>query len=264
MLTPDSPAFTEVRDLLDREARLFNSPDFIPQDPVQFPRQFSDPRDIEIAALLASTIAWGNRTMICRSATRMFSLMDWQPYKYMMDCGYDDLPEQRANIHRTFFTDNLAHYLRGLRPIYARFGSLDSFAASLRPVSGFWHGASWDIARAINARLTLANGGHTDPRCLPMGDGKSALKRFNMALRWLVRDDGIVDLGIWKSVKPTELYIPLDVHVGNISRDLGLTDRRANDRRTVEEITSILRCMNPADPAVYDYALFGLGIAGPH
>ena len=81
-----------------------------------------------------------------------------------------------------------------------------------------------------------------------------------MALRWFVRDDGIVDLGVWDSLKPSQLFIPLDVHVGDISRQLGLLTRKADDRRSVVELTSRLRDFNPADPTIYDFALFGIGM----
>ena len=81
-----------------------------------------------------------------------------------------------------------------------------------------------------------------------------------MALRWLVRTDGIVDLGVWRLLRPAQLFIPLDVHVGNTSRQLGLLGRRANDRRSVEELTDTLRSFNPDDPTLYDFALFGIGM----
>lgn len=81
-----------------------------------------------------------------------------------------------------------------------------------------------------------------------------------MALRWLVRDDGIVDMGIWKSIPKSKLYIPLDVHVGNVSRELGLLIRKANDRKSTEELTQVLREIRPEDPVIYDYALFGIGV----
>ena len=74
---------------------------FIEDDPVQFPRRFEDLRDIEIAALLTSGIAWGNRKMICRDCDRLLALMDNKPYAYVMDEGYEDLPDGQ-NIHRTF------------------------------------------------------------------------------------------------------------------------------------------------------------------
>jgi uncharacterized protein (TIGR02757 family) len=89
---------------------------------------------------------------------------------------------------------------------------------------------------------------------------KSALKRFNMALRWLVRNDGIVDLGVWNVITPAQLYIPLDVHVGNISRQLGLLQRHSNDRLAVEQLTATLRQFDAADPIRYDFALFGIGV----
>ena len=242
--------------LLNEEAVRYNRPEVIEADPVQFPRRFSDKRDIEIVSLLASTIAWGNRTMICRSAEKMLSLMENQPFNYVMDRGYEELPD--GNIHRTFFAANFRHYLRGLHSIYQRYGSLEDFAKAERV--GDEVAPAWALAAAINRELALANDGRSDCRCLPLGLDKSALKRFNMALRWLVRRDGIVDMGVWNVITPAQLFIPLDVHVGNVSRSLGLLERKANDRLAVEQLTSALRQFRPDDPVYYDFALFGIGV----
>lgn len=246
----------QLKILLDTEAERINSPEFIADDPVQFPRRFSDVRDIEIAALLSATLAWGNRRMICRDCDRMLSLMDNQPYRYMMDEGYEDLPDM--NIHRTFFATDLRHYLRGLRKIYSEHGSLQEFARSIGMDRAEL--PSWHLVEAMNKELALANGGMSDSRCLPGNTETTALKRVNMALRWLVRNDGIVDLGVWDVIKPSQLYIPLDVHVANVSRQLGLLTRRSNDRKAVLELTERLRQMRPDDPIFYDYALFGIGV----
>ena len=246
----------QLKILLDTEAERINSPEFIADDPVQFPRWFSDVRDIEIAALLSATLAWGNRRMICRDCDRMLSLVDNQPYRYMMDEGYEDLPDM--NIHRTFFASDLRHYLRGLRKIYAEHGSLQDFARSIGMDRAEL--PSWHLVEAMNRELALANGGRSDSRCLPGNTETTALKRVNMALRWLVRNDGIVDLGVWDVIKPGQLYIPLDVHVANVSRLLGLLTRRSNDRKAVLELTGRLRQMRPDDPVFYDYALFGIGV----
>ena len=183
--------------------------------------------------------------------------MDWQPYKYVMEKGYDELTEN-DNIHRTFFNRNLIHYLRGLNAIYSRHSTLEDYAKSVGAAHS--QAPSWALANAINEELSRANSGTCDCRCLPLGLDKSALKRFNMALRWLVRDDGIVDLGVWSAIKPSQLFIPLDVHVGNVSRGLGLLERKANDRLAVEELTSVLRTLDPDDPVRYDFALFSIGI----
>lgn len=247
---------TEIKELLDREARRINSPDFIDRDPVQFPRRFERLQDIEIAAFLSATIAWGNRKMICRDCDRMLAMMENRPYDFVMDGAYEDLPD--GNIHRTFFVTNLRHYLRGLRSIYSRHGSLQEFAHAVGIAADPY--PSWRLVEAMNAELAAANGGCADSRCLPGNLAVTALKRVNMALRWLVRDDGIVDLGVWDVIKPSQLFIPLDVHVGNTARDMGLLTRRADDRRSVLELTDRLRAMRPDDPVWYDFALFGIGV----
>ncbi len=89
----------------------------------------------------------------------------------------------------------------------------------------------------------------------------SSAKRLNMYLRWMVRQDAKgVDFGIWKGIKPSELYCPLDVHTGNVARKLGMIERKANDWKALEELMSYLRVFDPVDPVKYDFALFGLGI----
>ncbi len=247
----------DIARLLDEEAARMNTPAFIADDPVRFPRTFSRQQDIEIAALLSATIAWGNRTMICRDAERLFSLMDWQPYDFVMEEGYEDL-DPAMNIHRTFFARNLQQYLRGLRSIYSRAATLDDFSCSIG--AGGCEAPAWRLVEAMQNIFTDTNGGIPCARCLPLDLKHTALKRINMALRWLVRDDGIVDMGIWKSIPKAKLYIPLDVHVGNTARSLGILDRKANDRKSVEMLTDVLRSLRPDDPVYYDYALFGIGV----
>ena len=116
----------------------------------------------------------------------------------------------------------------------------------------------------MQQRITAANGGVPVQRCLPHDLQHTALKRLNMALRWFVRDDGIVDMGVWKSIPKSKLFIPLDVHVGNVARDLGLLHRKANDRKSVEALTTKLKEWRPDDPALYDFALFGIGVTAKY
>lgn len=246
----------DIKELLDSEARRINHVDFIANDPVQFPRRFEHLQDIEIAALLSATIAWGNRKMICNNCNKMLALMDNQPYDYVMDKGYEELPDM--NIHRTFFSKNLRYYLRGLNFIYSKYGSLHDFAKHMAISSSEF--PSWKLVEEMNKAFTEANNGESDNRCLPGNLQNTALKRINMALRWLVRDDGIVDMGVWNVIKPSKLFIPLDVHVGNVSRELGLLTRNANDRKATIELTEVLRKMRPEYPVWYDYALFGIGV----
>ena len=247
----------ETAALLWSEAERINSPAFIGEDPVQFPRRFSDVRDIEIAALLSAIMAWGNRKMICRDIERLLQLMDGQPYAFMAEGAFRELPDD-MNIHRTLFGRHLKHFLNGLKEIYLKHGSLDAFSKSIESASKPL--PSWFLAEEMQKVITEANGGEECSRCLPLNFSTTALKRFNMALRWLVRDDGIVDMGVWNSIPKSKLYIPLDVHVGNVSRELGLLERKANDKKSVIELTDTLRTINPEDPCLFDYALFGIGI----
>lgn len=253
----DSEDFMRLRDFLDAEAARINNVDFIANDPVQFPRRFSRLQDVELVAFLAATIAWGNRKMICNNCEKMLALMDNDPAAFVADEAYEELPDD-MNIHRTFFVRNFKYMLRGFNAIFGKYGSLHDFAA--RMGVGEVAMPSWRLVEHMQHVFAEANGGRADSRCLPGRLDTTALKRINMALRWLVRDDGIVDMGMWTCIRPSQLFIPLDVHVGDTARALGLVARRANDRRTVVELTSILRHMRPSDPVVYDFALFGIGI----
>lgn len=239
------------------EATRHNHPDFIADDPVQFPRRFEKLQDIEITALLTAAISWGKRTMIRRNAERMLDLMDHQPHLYMMEKGYEDLDES-MNLHRTFFARDFQWYLRGLHEIYARYGSLDAFAASIK--AGEDEAPAWKLAEKMQEIIVAANSGKTCAQCIPTNLRTTALKRLNMALRWLVRNDGIVDMGVWQSIPKNKLFIPLDIHSGNTARNLGILNRKANDRKSVEIITDVAREIIPEDPALLDFALFGIGV----
>jgi uncharacterized protein (TIGR02757 family) len=231
--------------------------DFIASDPVQFPHRYKKREDVEIAAFLAATIAWGRRDLILRSGEKMFALMGRSPYNFVMSGEYKKLKDKRCplhNIHRTFFEGDLKYFCRGFEYCYSKYGNLEKLFASAPDV---WQGISLfreEMARANGRRYSkhISNAGEVDR-------GGSACKRLNLALRWLVRK-GPVDLGLWKSLKPAGLFIPLDVHVARVARGLGLLQRKSNDKRTVIELTERLRDFCPQDPVKYDFALFGIGI----
>lgn len=250
-----------IKGYLDELVERFNVAEFAADDPIQFPKCYDDPRDIEISALLISSIAWGRRSMILRNGEHMHQLLGNMPYRFVAEGDIEAIPDD--NIHRTFFGRHLRHALHGLRYIYRRYGSLEGYARAMHIADAEL--PAWELARAINGAIELANADSPldgPSRFLPDKVDDSALKRLNMALRWLVRNDGIVDIGIWDLLTPAQLYMPLDVHSGNTARALGLLDRKANDRKAVIELTDNLRKLNPADPVVYDFALFGAGEAG--
>ena len=251
----------ELKEQLDALVMKYNVPEFADNDPVGFPRRFTDKRDIEIASLLVSTIAWGQRPMILRDADRMLSKLGNEPYRFVCEGDIASIGEE--NVHRTFFGRHLRYYLTGLRELYLRYGSLEDFAIACGATAS--EAPAWQLASSLRSLLSDANTAAQcrldgPDRCLPSAVDTSALKRFNMALRWLIRRDGIVDLGVWSALEPSQLFIPLDVHVANVSRSAGLLVRKQNDRRAVEELTCALRRLRPDDPTIYDFALFGYGV----
>ena len=225
--------------------------DFIMRDPVQFPRRYTKRNDIEIAAFLAATIAWGRRDLILRSAEKMFSLMEPSPAAFVMAGNYRKLKDRC--IHRTFFENDLKYFCRGFKSCYDQYGSLEKLFSAAPDI---WQGIALfreEMAAANGGRYTkhIANPGRPDSAT------GSACKRINLALRWLVRK-GPVDLGLWKSISPSSLYIPLDVHVARSARRLGLLERKSNDKKAVIELSQKLRELCPDDPVKYDFVLFGM------
>lgn len=243
-----------LKDYLDELVAKNNTEAFIKDDPVQFPHRYSDVRDIEIVSFLVATIAWGNRKMILNSANNMLAMMGKSPYDFVMSGGWEKLDDSKC-VHRTFFNRDLKYYCKGLSKAYQM---------PVNSLENVFYNEEHDVWRGIqNFRdlIAEANGCTSkhisNPSCCEPNKG-SACKRLHMALRWLVRNDGIVDLGIWKRLNPRDLMIPLDVHVARVSRGLGLIERKSNDRQTVEMLTAKLREFDPADPVKYDFALFGV------
>ena len=246
-----------LRSVLDEKFMLYNSKDFIKNDPISFPHSFTRREDIEIAALLASVIAWGNRRMILASGRKMFcDIMHSEPYGYVMSGEWEQLDDS-LNIHRTFFARDFKYICRGLKDIFTEYGSMEPL---------FEGCSTWDGIERLRNEFAKSNGGattrHISNPVSIKGKPGSACKRMHMMLRWLCRKDGIVDLGIWNNISPSQLMIPIDVHVARTARTLGLITRKQNDRRTVEELTAKLKELSPDDPVRYDFALFGVGEAG--
>ena len=175
--------------------------------------------------------------------------MGRSPYAFVMEGNYRKLKD--GCIHRTFFERDLRYFCKGLRACYRRYGSLEALFASAADV---WEGIGL-------FRETMAQGAEYSKH-IANPASNSACKRLHLALRWLVRQEGPVDLGLWKTISPAALYIPLDLHVGRAARHLGLLSdgRRANDKKAVVSLTERLREFCPEDPVKYDFALFGSSV----
>lgn len=246
----------DLKDFLDEKAEFYNQPSFIESDPVSIPHQFSRKEDIEISGFLAATIAWGNRKMILRNAARMMEMLDNSPYEFIMGSSQEELRVVDNFVHRTFNSTDLTFFLKALQNIYRNKGGLETIFSkfqdkgSLQPAIHELHKIFFELPHEKRTERHVSD---------PLKG--SAAKKINMFLRWMVRRDNKgVDFGIWKSIPPSELSCPLDVHSGNVARKLGLLKRKQSDARAVEELDAALRSMDRDDPVRYDFALFGLGV----
>lgn len=214
-------------------AEKYNDPVYFDEDPIAFPRRFARDgaslKDIEIASVFAAHFAWGRRAMIVRDCERLFDHMEWRPLDYVMSGDWRDDP---VSIHRTVKWSDTAAICRRLKDFYTAQDSLETLSAK-------------QIREVVFGQKP---------------DAKAPDKKINMMRRWLVRDDGKVDLGLWKHTSPSELLIPLDVHVYDQAVALGLTARRSKDLATALQITDAFREIFPSDPAKGDFALFGYGV----
>jgi uncharacterized protein (TIGR02757 family) len=259
---------SELKSFLDEKVLQYNTLDFIESDPVQIPHLFSQKEDIEIAGFLSATIAWGNRKMIIKNSHKMMDLMGNSPYDFVMSHSEDDLERLESFVHRTFNGQDFASFIKGLQHIYKNHNGLE--AVFSKNINGNFNGNGNGNGKTINLQnnihefkkvfFEIEHQNRTQKHISDPMNG-SAAKRINMYLRWMCRQDNKgVDLGIWKSISPSLLSCPLDVHSGNVARKLGLLTRKQNDGKALAELDLKLRELDPNDPVKYDFALFGLGV----
>jgi len=249
----------ELKELLERLYDRYDRADFIESDPISVPHRFASRDDREIAGFLAATIAWGNRKAIVRSGIRMMQYLDNAPCDFVLHATERDLALSDRCVHRTFNSSDFIDFVRAIRTIYHRHGGIGRLVESRYAATGDMRRVLSDFRREF---LMAPHASHCEKHLSSIDRGASC-KRLNMYFRWFVRrDDRGVDFGEWRSIPMSALYLPLDLHTGNVGRALGLLGRRQNDWRAVEEVTEALRGFDPSDPVRYDYALFGAGIGG--
>jgi uncharacterized protein (TIGR02757 family) len=247
---------TELKEFLDAKVIQYNNPKFIESDPIQIPHQFNKKEDIEIAGFLTATIAWGNRKSIINNAKQLMLLLDNAPHDFIINHNESDLEKLLPFVHRTFNGNDCIQFIKCIRHIYLNHSGLENLFLK--------HVEKDSLQTAISKlKTTFFEIEHLARTQKHVSDPlkNSAAKRINMFLRWMVRNDNTgVDFGIWKSLSPSQLSCPLDVHSGNVARKLGLLNRKQNDAKALLELDTALRQLDKNDPVKYDFALFGLGV----
>ncbi|MGB3546808.1 MAG: TIGR02757 family protein, partial [Saprospiraceae bacterium] len=247
----------ELEALVDR----YNRPEFIAADPISLPHHYADRRDREIAGFWVAMLAWGNRTTIINKGRELLALMGDSPHDFIVNHRERDRAAFADWKHRTFnYTDTL-YFLEVLQRHYRQHDSLETAF-----VRGMQAGDE-DITGALTGFhdyfFSLPDSPDRTRKHVATPVRKSRCKRLCMYLRWMVRrDERGVDFGDWHGISPAQLCLPLDVHVERQARRLGLLTRKQCDWQAVRELTDRMRRLDPADPARYDFALFGLGVLG--
>jgi uncharacterized protein (TIGR02757 family) len=256
MPTPQDPLHAH----LDQLIRETDAAARIARDPLQFVRRYHRREDQEVAALLASGMAFGRVDLFSPVLAELFRHLDRHggPAAFVRDLDDARAAPLRGLVYRWVRGPDVITVLRGVRRALAG-APLESLFAGPGDLRSRLARGLDRLRDAAAADGPLTRGALT---FLPDAAAGSACKRWNLALRWLVRPADGVDLGVWTTFRPAELIIPLDTHVGRVSRFLGLTAREDASWRTAEQITAALRRFDPHDPVRFDFALAHLGISG--
>lgn len=248
---------------LNKKVDAYNQPFFIKDDPVCIPHLYSKKQDIEIAGFFAAIFAWGNRTIIIKKSKELMQLMEHAPHQFITQHQEKDLKRFEQFKHRTFNATDLLYFIQFLQFHYQHYDSLegafnlnntkknpDNQCIAERRLVDFYH--YFFSLNDFPLRTT---------KHIATPERNSTCKRLNMFLRWMVRKDKRgVDFGIWRTIKPTELICPVDVHVARVARHFGLLARKQTDWQAALELTQTLKQFDAKDPVKYDFALFGLGV----
>ena len=219
---------------------MYHRADFIQSDPVQFPHRYTLKQDIEVSGLLTAIMSFGNRKQILKKADELHGLMGDSPYQYVLSCQWEkDFPSGATNsFYRMLSYADFYGYFRRLYIAYTQFESLEE-------------------------ALMLYPGIPMEKLCAFLEvSAKSPQKKLNMFLRWMIRRDSEVDLGIWESFDRRDLIVPLDTHVCRVAHYFKLTDTETFSLKNARQITAALATVFPDDPCLGDFALCGLGVNG--
>jgi len=250
-----------IKQLLDQKVKQYNHIDFIEKDPISIPHLYTKQQDIEIAAFFAAIFAWGNRTTIIQKSKELLERMDNAPFEYCTQHQAKDLKKLLGFAHRTFNDRDLLYCIAFFKHHYAKQKSLETAFFMDQHSGKKVKTVAAGLVNFKNYFFSLEDAPHRTKKHIASPENGSTCKRLNMFLRWMVRKDQHgVDFGLWKTISPADLIIPIDVHVARVSRSFGLISRPQIDWLTALELTEYCRTLDARDPAKYDFALFSLGV----
>lgn len=250
--------YDKLLDLLENNYKKYNTKNFIESDPISIPHRFIKSQDIEIAGFFAATLAWGLRKTIINKSLELMKLFDFAPYDFIKNHTESDLKAFVNFKHRTFNSTDLLYFILFFKEYFSIHNSLENlFIPPDREATCVKSG----IDNFYNNFISHPFFPSRTSKHVASPSKKSACKRINMYLRWMVRKDEYgVDFGLWKNIKSSQLICPCDVHVEKVARKLQLVTRKQVDWRMAVELTENLKKLDALDPVKYDFALFGMGM----
>ena len=250
---------------LDKLAEKYENPSFIKDDPIQFIHRNKNKQDTELSGFIASLFAYGNRKMFIEKINDLMRRADNDISNYVKNGDFSNLKGLEYRFSKDY---DIIPVFNILSELYTKSNGLEElfeYAFKSLPIENHYsfRGTKYDhflqtVVDYFYARAPK-DAGHGFYHMIPNPKNGGAMKRMNMFLRWMVRKSP-VDVGIWQFMNPKDLYIPLDVHVARVSRNMGLLERKSNDYPAVIELMENLRDFCPEDPVKYDFAMFAYGI----
>lgn len=260
MKSASSHKNTSLKSKLDSHYKYFDRTQISP-DPIEFPHKFTNPLDIEISAFIASVFAYGNVKQINKTLERLHTIMDWQPYNFVMKYSSRNQSKLFTNVkHRFYSSNDIQNFFYGLSKVYKTYGSLKNLFLDS---SDREFDLKTSVSNFSRKMIELCSVDAKPTRgivfMIPSPGKGSACKRMNLFLRWMVRKDEL-DFGLWNEIPTSKLLIPVDVHVARICKQLHLTARKNVSWKMAEEITDQLRKFDANDPVKYDFAICHIGM----
>lgn len=238
------------KDIIIQYAKAYNNKEFIDSDPIRFPHKYKKKKDIEISAFISSWLAYGNRKTIITTLEKLDQEYQSSPSQYLEHREYKKYKNSSKTLYRFYKENDYYLLMDRLREIYYKEGYPD-LESKLNNNHNPNHGQKAILESLISVFPNLKG--------IPKNT-LSACKKVNMFLRWMTRNDGIVDLGIWNSFSPSQLIIPLDTHSFRIAKQLELTSKNTANMVAAIEVSNKLSKIFPNDPCLGDFALFGYGV----
>lgn len=235
---------------LRQYAERFENKDFIEGDPSWFMHQVKGDDNQETMAFIAQAVSYGSRKQFMPKIKMLLDHSGGEVYKWVADGAFNDIvPRESTCFYRLYSNEMFNSFLTAYRLMISEYGSM----------GGFLHSHSHDTLSAIEA-LTSYFSAKGSKGIVPL-NAKSSCKRLCMFLRWMVRDNSPVDLGLWSGfIDRKTLIMPLDVHVMRQSVGFGLLKAKTATMSTAIRLTDVMRQIFPDDPLKGDFALFGLGV----